>query len=488
MSVIVNHDSAAARAVVYVESVWDGARYGGTGVIVGNNDILTSAHLVYNGGLGGFADSTRISPLYVPGTTENEYFQDLSIQFYADYDPNNDRRVVSGDRTEGQLSGSELDIALITTGTSIGDIYGWMEIDYAFSNGPISVLGHPGAYDNYLTLHSGVAYHHDIDNVVMYTDRPELNPGNSGGPIFHMGADGPSVVGLVSTGQAATSLVAHRAWLEDAMAKNNHDPKTGSAMEMGTHANDEWHVEDIGIGFNGLGGHDKIIFDHRSDDVLVSLPDDGDLEIRFKERGEVHVFAGVEELVFLDKTLDVADLSWGGSTDTSDLATLSKLYVAYFDRAPDAEGLEYWTSGLMAGTSLEEICRQFSASEEFSATYGALLTDAPDAFVAAVYENVLGRRPDLDGHQFWSEQVAAGHVSPEVFILSFLTSSAPGSADFDYMQQRIENGSYTVSTLLMGNALSARDEAYADMVPGESGADAAVPLVGAQDGAEMFAI
>ncbi len=469
MSLSVGHESAESKAVVYVESIWDGVRYGGTGVIVGNNDVLTSAHLVYNANLGGVADSTKISPLYVPGTANNIFYQDLAITFYSDYDPNHDRRVITGDGKADSLAGSEIDIALITVDENIGDIYGSMNIDFDFLEGAVSVLGHPGAYGRELTFDTGVGYQDPVDNVIKYHDAPELNPGNSGGPIYYLGANGPSVVGLVSTGKAATSFGAHREWLEAAMERNDTDPRIGTIVELGTHGNDQWMLDAEGVGYDGLDGHDSIVFSHSSTDVIVSAARNGSMSIHFKDAPDVlYQFDNVEELVFSDQTLNVSDLSWERAVASSDVATLAKLYVAYFDRTPDADGMEYWTTTLNEGLSLEEVCRYFASSQEFGDTYGRSVMDAPERFVDGIYQNVLDRAPDSAGLSFWTDALQSGAVTPDVFILSFINGSHPGTADFDYMQQRIEASTFTVSTLMMGNRMLAESAGQTD-----TGADTA---------------
>ncbi|MEZ5379585.1 MAG: DUF4214 domain-containing protein [Acidimicrobiales bacterium] len=83
---------------------------------------------------------------------------------------------------------------------------------------------------------------------------------------------------------------------------------------------------------------------------------------------------------------------------------VERLYWAYFDRAPDAAGLSFWTGRRLAGASLDSIADAFGESEEFTATYGPL-DDA--AFVDLVYRNVLDRSPDTAGAAFWRGQLAS---------------------------------------------------------------------------------
>ena len=113
----------------------------------------------------------------------------------------------------------------------------------------------------------------------------------------------------------------------------------------------------------------------------------------------------VGTLRFLDGTL---------STDTgSDLAQAYRMYQAAFDRAPDTAGLAYWTAQLDAGTPLATMAQDFLGSPEFQATYGAL---SDGDFVAALYQNVLGRAPDAAGAAFWQQALAGGTSRAGVLV------------------------------------------------------------------------
>lgn len=87
------------------------------------------------------------------------------------------------------------------------------------------------------------------------------------------------------------------------------------------------------------------------------------------------------------------------------IAPLSRLYLAYFERAPDDAGLTFWTGQLRAGRSLADISEHFARSAEFERTYGGL---DDGEFVELVYRNVLDRAPDVVGQAFWQDRLAAG--------------------------------------------------------------------------------
>ena len=74
---------------------------------------------------------------------------------------------------------------------------------------------------------------------------------------------------------------------------------------------------------------------------------------------------------------------------------IGRLYRAYFLRAPDREGLNYWID---RGLPLDQVSQAFAESTEFRERYGEL---SDEAFVTTVYRNVLDREPDASGHGHW---------------------------------------------------------------------------------------
>lgn len=81
---------------------------------------------------------------------------------------------------------------------------------------------------------------------------------------------------------------------------------------------------------------------------------------------------------------------------------IERLYRAYFDRGADSAGLSYWLGALRDGVPLAAISEGFADSREFQSTYGSL---SDRAFVALVYENVLGRAGDPGGLDHWTAQL-----------------------------------------------------------------------------------
>jgi len=55
---------------------------------------------------------------------------------------------------------------------------------------------------------------------------------------------------------------------------------------------------------------------------------------------------------------------------------ITAIYVAYYDRAPDPAGLQFWVDQLEGGRSLEQIASDFSSAAETIAKYPFF--DAPE--------------------------------------------------------------------------------------------------------------
>ena len=100
--------------------------------------------------------------------------------------------------------------------------------------------------------------------------------------------------------------------------------------------------------------------------------------------------------------LPIAELVSGRSQQQ--LAKLTDLYLAFFGRAPDVSGLEYWQKRhLEEGRNTTVISMDFSWSDEAKALF-PLGADNRD-FVKTVYRNCFGRDPDVGGWDYWTNKL-----------------------------------------------------------------------------------
>ncbi len=89
---------------------------------------------------------------------------------------------------------------------------------------------------------------------------------------------------------------------------------------------------------------------------------------------------------------------------------VGRLYSAAFLRAPDSEGLAYWTN---SRAGMLDIAYAFSVSAEFVNRYGTL---DDGGFVDLMYRNVLGRAPDSAGFAYWTDRMANGMTRSGVLL------------------------------------------------------------------------
>lgn len=110
----------------------------------------------------------------------------------------------------------------------------------------------------------------------------------------------------------------------------------------------------------------------------------------------------------------------GSSESEKVVAPVVRLYFAYFNRAPDYEGLHYYVEQRDAGTPLDAIAEEFAGSLEFDLRYGAIDNAG---FVDRIYENVAGG-PGASGERaYWIAQLDSGSMTRGEVMLAFSEST-----------------------------------------------------------------
>jgi len=122
---------------------------------------------------------------------------------------------------------------------------------------------------------------------------------------------------------------------------------------------------------------------------------------------------------------------------------LSELYIAFFNRAPDKAGFEYWVKELDKGVSYFEIASNWWNSQaETKAKYPF---SSNSDFIDSIYNNILGRATDADGKAYWLGELSSGHVTRDNFIITVLQAAnafPEGSRDRDYLYNKAIAGVY----------------------------------------------
>jgi hypothetical protein len=120
---------------------------------------------------------------------------------------------------------------------------------------------------------------------------------------------------------------------------------------------------------------------------------------------------------------------------------VTELYVATFNRAPDATGLNFWVN---SGATIEEIAEIFFMLPETQNKYPEGTTD--EEFVTTIYQNVFGRDPEADGLAFWVGEGGLGGGVPRSEMILTVIGGAQGT-DADVLANKTEVGLYYADEL-----------------------------------------
>jgi len=104
---------------------------------------------------------------------------------------------------------------------------------------------------------------------------------------------------------------------------------------------------------------------------------------------------------------------------------LQELYVAYFGRAADPTGLDYWTA---KGITQAAFAADTYAAPEFKSEFGSLSTESQ---VNQIYKNLFDREADVTGLNYWTLEINLGNlkVAEIATHLIWAAQNNDGSAD-----------------------------------------------------------
>ncbi|MBL0721584.1 MAG: DUF4214 domain-containing protein, partial [Sulfurovum sp.] len=103
---------------------------------------------------------------------------------------------------------------------------------------------------------------------------------------------------------------------------------------------------------------------------------------------------------------------------------LIKLYIATFDRIPDADGLNYWSNN--SGLEIENIAKSFFDQYETQLKYPEDLSTFE--FINTVYTNLFDRNSDEQGLNYWIKELDNSTVSKDTFILAMINGAVGDDA------------------------------------------------------------
>jgi hypothetical protein len=158
-------------------------------------------------------------------------------------------------------------------------------------------------------------------------------------------------------------------------------------------------------------------------------------------------------LKFSDMTVNLAIGEQSKVLSANNLRTLIELYIAFFNRVPDADGLGYWIQQIKTGMTVDQLANSFyAAAVQYPTLTGYSATMSNAEFVKIIYKNVLGRTgstapPDADIN-FWAGELNSGKASKGSLVTTMLNAAHgfAGDATWGWVPQLLDNkiavGSY----------------------------------------------
>lgn len=267
----------------------------------------------------------------------------------------------------------------------------------------------------------------------------ELEPGG-GGYLSYIGLNNNTLANGGFT-------IAFGVEIENAIGGSADDTLTGNALAnvlTGGRGDDN---------LNGAAGTDTAVFTGPQQSYTLTVSAAGiSITDRRSDGDGTDQLRDIEALQFGDSAeapFELAIFDGAAAVSGNQINDLAELWIAYFDRSPAATGLQYWATRLGEGMTLPEIAESFFVQPETQRTYEAFLDEQgqvsnTEAFVKAVFNNLLGRDPTSS---YWVNELErpGTEITPAIFILAVVNGAkAPtgGAADAAYLQAKADLGVY----------------------------------------------
>ena len=255
------------------------------------------------------------------------------------------------------------------------------------------------------------------------------------------------------------------------LSQNNLSIMPGTIIEnlMATSGNDTITGNAAANRITSGGGNDSIDGGDGIDTVVLSgnwkawsiAPTASQVVVTKANNTAIESLTNVERVQFADMTVNLTAGTNARTLAASQLKSLEELYIAYFNRIPDADGLSYWADQIKSGQTITQVGESFyAAAIQYSSLtgYNADMTNAD--FVRVVYRNVLGRSgatapPDADVN-YWASEIASGRATRGSLINTMLGSahSFEGDSTWGWVADLLDNKVEVANYFAVDNGLN----------------------------------
>ena len=216
---------------------------------------------------------------------------------------------------------------------------------------------------------------------------------------------------------------------------------------------------------DGGSGYNTSAYSGSSSNYTLSVSNAGTM---VQDRGGadgIDNLVSIQNLQFSDTSLQNSWFNGAlklATSNPSQFKMMTQMYLAYFNRAPDAIGLDFWAAASYEGSSNIQISNTFASTPEFIRTYGSISSQSSSLalsnFVTAVYENALDRPAEQAGLNFWLNGLLTNQVTPGNLILSIIeaVNAQTGTTDSIYFSNKTSAATHYAVTDGLTNTTQAK--------------------------------
>lgn len=240
---------------------------------------------------------------------------------------------------------------------------------------------------------------------------------------------------------------------------------TGDDIMVGGAGNDTLSGAGGKDTIDGGSGLDVAVFNNRLASFSLRRIDDAYVLTGKDELANtVTILKGTESLKFSDMTVNLTIQSLAAKSPIASVQRLMELYVAFFNRVPDADGLAYWIGEMNAGQTINQIANNFyNAGIAYSDLTGFSADMTNAAFINVIYKNVLGRADGADagGMAYWSAELASGKATRGTLVSTILDSAHTfkGDKTWGFVADLLDNKIVVAKTFAIDWGLSFNSDA-----------------------------
>lgn len=206
-------------------------------------------------------------------------------------------------------------------------------------------------------------------------------------------------------------------------------------------------------------GIDTVLYDQSIGEFAISrMGNVINLHSKTGKTGD-DIVMNVEFIKFANVSLDLSTKTFASTMDKAAVQSVLELYIAFFNRIPDADGVTYWLGQHKAGQSINQIAESFyNAGVHFSNLTGYSKEMTHTAFVNLIYKNVLGRADggDAIGVTYWSNLLATQKASHGSLVGEMLTSAHgfKGDATWGWVANLLDNKVQVAQTMAISMGIN----------------------------------